>query len=134
MTKHELSIAFQTDKRAKDYIALAQLVDQYDFDAVTVYCDAPFHPSYPPLMLMAQHITRARIGPAAVQPSRMHPIDIAAQTALLDDVAKGGTYIGIARGAWLDEHGVTEITPPITAIRESVDIIKKLLGGKIRWI
>ncbi len=69
MTKHELSIAFQTDKRAKDYIALAKLVNQYDFAAVTVYCDAPFHPSYPPLMLMAQHIDRARIGPATVQPS-----------------------------------------------------------------
>jgi len=130
MKKHELSIAFQTDKSAQDYIDLAKLVDQYDFDAVTVYCDAPYHPSYPPLMLMAQHITRARIGPAAVQPSRMHPIDIAAQTALLDDVAQGGAYIGIARGAWLDDHGVEEIKPAITAIRESIEIIKKLLAGE----
>lgn len=129
MTKHELSIAFQTDKRAQAYIDLAKLVDAYDFDAVTVYCDAPYHPSYPPLMLMAPHITRARIGAAAVQPSRMHPIDIAAQTALLDDVAPGGTYIGIARGAWLADHGVEEIKPPIQAIRESVDIIKLLLSG-----
>ncbi len=130
MKKHELSIAFQTDKRAQAYIELAKLVDEYDFDAVTVYCDAPFHPSYPPLMLMAQHITRARLGPAAVQPSRMHPIDIAAQTALLDDIAQGGAYIGIARGAWLEDHGVTEIKPAITAIRESVDIIKQLLAGE----
>lgn len=130
MTKYELSIAFQTDKRAKDYIALAKLVNQYDFSAVTVYCDAPFHPSYPPLMLMAQHIDRARIGPAAVQPSRMHPIDMASQTALLDDVAQGGAYLGIARGAWLEEHGVTEIKPSITAIRESVEIVKRILAGE----
>lgn len=129
MTIHELSIAFQTDKRAQDYINLAKLVNEYDFSAVTVYCDAPFHPSYPPLMLMAQHITRARLGPAAVSPSRMHPLDVAAQAALLDDVAQGGTYIGIARGAWHEEHGVTEIKPAITAVRESVDIIKKVLAG-----
>ena len=130
MKKHELSIAFQTDKRAKDYIDLAKLVNIYDFDVVTVYCDAPYHPSYPPLMLMAQQITRARIGTAAVQPSRMHPIDIAAQAALLDDLARGGTYIGIARGAWLADHGVTEIQPSIQAIRETVEIIKYMLSGK----
>ena len=130
MKKHELSIAFQTDKRAQEYIDLAKLVNTYDFDTVTVYCDAPYHPSYPPLMLMAQHITRARVGTAAIQPSRMHPIDIAAQAALLDDVASGGTYIGIARGAWLADHGVTEVQPPIQAIRETVEIIRYMLSGK----
>ena len=111
MTKREISIAFQTNKRAQDYIALAKLVDEYDFDAVSVYCDAPFHPSYAPLILMAPHISRARIGPAAAPPSRIHPIDIASQTALLADVAGGGVYIGLARGGWLAEHGIAEIKP-----------------------
>ncbi len=128
MTK-EISIAFQTDKRASDYIELAQWVDQYDFDAVTVYCDAPFHPSYGPLLLMAPHIRRARIGPAAVAPSRIHPIDIAAQTALLADVAPGGVYIGIARGAWLEDHGIQETKPAITAIREAIEVVHYLLSG-----
>ena len=50
----EISIAFQTDKTPEQYIALAKLVDQYDFDAVSVYCDAPFHPSYGPLLLMGR--------------------------------------------------------------------------------
>ena len=130
MTKRELSIAFQTNKRAQDYIALAKLVDEYDFDAVSVYCDAPFHPSYAPLMLMAPHISRARIGPAAAPPSRIHPLDIAAQTALLADVARGGVYIGLARGGWLAEHGIAEIKPGIQAIRESVEIIRQMLRGE----
>lgn len=130
MTKRELSIAFQTNKRAQDYIALAKLVDEYAFDAVTVYCDAPFHPSYAPLMLMAPHISRARIGPAAVPPARIHPLDIAAQTALLADVARAGVYIGLARGGWLSDHGINEIEPAIQAIRESVEIIRRLLAGE----
>lgn len=130
MKKHELSIAFQTDKRAHEYINLAKLVNNYDFDAVTVYCDIPFHPSYPPLMLMAPHIKQARLGPAAVQPSRMHPIDIASQSSLLDDIAQGGTYIGIARGGWFDDYSVTEVRPPIQAIRESIEIIKLMLSGE----
>ena len=130
MANRELSIAFQTDKRAREYIALAQLVDQYAFDAVTVYCDAPYHPSYGPLLLMAPHIKRARLGPSGIPPARMHPLDIAAQTALLADLAAGGVYIGLVRGGWLAEHGISELDPPISAIREAVAIIQKLLAGE----
>lgn len=130
MRNRELSIAFQTDKRAQDYIDLAKLVNQYAFDAVTVYCDAPYQPSYGPLLLMAPHITKARLGPAGVPPSRMHPIDIAAQTALLADLAVGGAYIGLVRGGWLADHGITELSPPIAAMREAVEIIRALLAGE----
>ena len=130
VANRELSIAFQTDKRAGEYIALAKLVDQYAFDAVTVYCDAPYHPSYGPLLLMAPHIKRARIGPSGIAPSRMHPLDIAAQTALLADLAAGGVYIGLVRGGWLPEHGIRELAPPIGAIREATEIIRALLAGE----
>ena len=130
MSKRELSIAFQTDKRARDYIDLAKLVNQYAFDAVTVYCDAPYHPSYGPLLLMAPHIKRARLGPAGIPPSRMHPLDIAAQTALLADLAVGGVYVGLVRGGWLADHGIRELEPPISAIREAADIILMLLAGE----
>jgi hypothetical protein len=41
----EVNISSQTNKRASDYIALAKLVNQYDFAAVSVYCDAPYHTS-----------------------------------------------------------------------------------------
>jgi 5,10-methylenetetrahydromethanopterin reductase len=126
----ELSIAFQTDKTPAQYIALAQLVNHYAFDAVSVYCDAPFHPSYGPLLLMAPHLTRARLGPAAVSPSRMAPIDMAADTALLASMAARGAYLGIARGAWLSDHGVPEVSRPIQAIREAIAIVRQLLSGQ----
>jgi len=127
--QHEISIAFQTNKSASTYIQLAQFVDQYAFDAVTVYCDLPYHPSFGPLLLMAPHIRRARLGPAAVSPSRIHPVDLAAETALLAQVAPGGVYLGLARGAWLQAHGVPEIAAPIQAIRESVQVVRYMLSG-----
>ena len=130
MTKRELSIAFQTDKRASEYVALAQLADSYDFDAVSVYCDAPYHPSFAPLTLMAPHIKRARIGPAGVPPSRVHPLDIAAQTALLADLAPRRTYLGLVRGGWLADYGMRELRPPIQAMREAIVIIRRLLSGE----
>ncbi len=51
-----VSIAFQTDKSPAQYVSLAQLVNRYDFDGVSVYCDAPFHPSFGPLLLMSPHL------------------------------------------------------------------------------
>lgn len=124
-----ISIAFQTDKTPQQYIALAKLVNEYDFDTVSVYCDAPYHPSYGPLLLLAPHIQRARIGPAAVSPSRIHPIDMAAETALLAQLAEGRVYLGIARGAWLEDHGIAEAAYPIQAIREAIEIVRYLLSG-----
>jgi 5,10-methylenetetrahydromethanopterin reductase len=129
VTVREVSIAFQTDKTPSQYIALAQQVNRYAFDAVSVYCDAPFHPSFGPLLLMAPHIERARIGPAAVSPSRIPPIDMAAEIALLAQVARAGVYLGVARGAWLREHGLIE--QPIQAVREAVEIVRYLLTGEM---
>lgn len=129
MTRREISIAFQTDKTAARYVSLAQQVDQYAFDRITVYCDAPFHPAFAALLLMAPHIQRARVGVAALPPSRVHPIDIAAQAALLSEIAAGGIYLGIARGAWLPDHAITESERPIQQIRETVEIVRYLLAG-----
>jgi 5,10-methylenetetrahydromethanopterin reductase len=129
MTHHEISIAFQTDKSAAQYRALAQLVNQYDFDVVSVYCDLPYHPGFAAALLMASHLQRARIGVAANPPARVHPLDMAAQAALLNDVAPGGAYLGIARGAWLADHAIHEPQSPIQAIREAVDIVRYMLAG-----
>jgi 5,10-methylenetetrahydromethanopterin reductase len=128
--KRELSIAFQTDKTPAQYVALAKQVNQYAFDVISVYCDAPFHPSFGPLLLMSPHIARARVGAAAVSPSRMSPIDIAADMALLAQVARGGVYLGLARGAWLSEHGIKEIDNPIQAIRETIEIMRLIHSGE----
>src|SRR5664279_5228725 len=126
----QISIGLQTDKTPAEYAALAQLIDRYDFDLVSVYCDAPYQPSYAALLLMAPYIHRARIGAAAIPPARMHPIDIAAQTALLAQMAAGGVYIGLARGAWLADHGIMEAKKPIQAIREAAGVIRYLLEGR----
>src|SRR5689334_14601455 len=93
-SRREISIAFQTDKTPTQYRELAQLVDNYDFDAVTVYGDLPFQPSFGPLMLMAPYLHRARLGPACVTPSRMAPLDMAGEVALLDQLTGGRAYLG----------------------------------------
>lgn len=128
--KRETSIAFQTDKTPARYRALAELVNCYPFDVVSVYGDAPFQPSFAALIVMAQALERARIGPACVSPSRMTPIDMAGNVAFLDYLTAGRAYLGIARGAWLEKHGIQEVQPPISAIRECAEAVLSLLANR----
>jgi 5,10-methylenetetrahydromethanopterin reductase len=52
-----------------------------------------------------------------------------ANIALLAQVAAGGVYLGISRGAWLEDHGIQEIPSPIQAIRECAEIVKAIFSG-----
>jgi len=129
MMPQETAIAVQTDKTPAEYRGLAELVDRYAFDVVSVYGDAPFQPSFEVLTIMAPYLRHARIGPACVSPSRLPPIDMAGSVALLDQLTEGRAYLGIARGAWLARHGIRELTPPLVAIRECVEVVNQLLSG-----
>jgi 5,10-methylenetetrahydromethanopterin reductase len=122
-------IAFQTDKRPADYEALADVVDRYTFDVVSVYNDLFFQPALGPLLLMAPRIRRAALGPAALNPYTVHPIEIAGQIALLDLVSDGRAYLGLVRGAWLRSIGVVQRQPLVT-LREAVIVIRRLLARK----
>jgi 5,10-methylenetetrahydromethanopterin reductase len=125
----ELSIAFQTDKTPAEYAGLGKLVDGFGFDVVSAYNDLFFQPALGPLLLLAQHVTRARLGPAALNPFTLHPVEIAGQIAFLDAVTGGRAYLGMARGAWLDTLGVS-LDRPLTRLRESIEVVRYLLSGR----
>ncbi len=124
----EFSIAFQTDKPLNEYGALAELVEQYGFDAISVYNDLFFQPAWLPLLEIARHTRRIQVGVAAVNPFTCHPINIAGNIALIDEASNGRTYLGLARGAWLDALDIHP-TKPITAIREAITMVQKLVAG-----
>lgn len=95
---------------------------------VSVYHDLLFQPAIYPLLLMAQATERVRLGPAALNPFTLHPVEIAGQIAALDAVSEGRAYLGLVRGSWLDELGI-ETQRPLTAMREAVEVIRRLLAG-----
>ncbi len=123
----EVSIAFQSDKRPEEYIELARLAERGGFDVISVYHDLLFQPAVYPLLLMAQATERVRLGPAALNPFTLHPVEIAGQTAALDAVSRGRAYLGLVRGSWLEALGI-ETRRPLTAIREAVEVIRRLLA------
>jgi 5,10-methylenetetrahydromethanopterin reductase len=124
----EVSIAFQSDKRPEEYRELARQAERSGFDVVSVYNDLLFQPAIYPLLLMAEVTERVRLGPAALNPFTLHPVEIAGQIAALDALSSGRAYLGLVQGSWLDTLGI-EPHRPLTAIREAVEVITRLLAG-----
>ncbi len=123
-----LTLAFQTDKSLAAYGPLAAQAEAYGFDGVSVYNDMLYQPAWPALMAMATATRRIRLGPAAVSPFLQHPIQIAGFAALLEESAPGRTYLGLARGAWLDFVGLRP-RRPVSAVAEALAAIRHLLRG-----
>ncbi|MDP9370534.1 MAG: LLM class flavin-dependent oxidoreductase [Chloroflexota bacterium] len=128
MGRRAVSVAFQGDKTAEEYASLARLAEELGFDAVSVYADLGFQPAIVPLLAMARATTRVRLGPAALNPSLLHPVEIAGQIAALDAASGGRSYLGLARGAWLDALGAAD-DRPLTRLREAIEVIRRLLSG-----
>lgn len=124
----KLSIAFQTNKPLSVYAALAELVERYNFDTITLYEDLMFQPAWAPLHVIAQNTRRVRLGPAVANPYLRHPAIIAGEFALLNEAAGGRAYLGLGRGAFLQALKL-EQPQPITAVKETVEIVQRLLSG-----
>ena len=97
-------------------------------DVVTVFHDLLFQPSIVPLVLIATATERVRVGPAALNPYTLHPVEIAGQVASLDLVSRGRAFLGLAYGSWLDRLSL-EQPRPLQTMGEAVEICRRLLAG-----
>ena len=95
---------------------------------MSVYNDLFFQPALGPLLYLAQHTRGARLGPAALNPNTVHPVEIAGQIALLDSATGGRAYLGLARGTWLEAIGL-RTDRPIARLRETIEVVRYLLKG-----
>ena len=120
-------IAFQSNKTPAEYRALAESVDRYPFEVVSVYNDLLFQPcldrcrGWPPRCTAHSLV-------AALNPYTLHPLEIAGQAALVDHATDGRAYLGLARGAWLERISVQQ-PRPLQTLRETVLLVRHLLAA-----
>ena len=95
---------------------------------LTVFHDLFFQPAIFPLLTIARVTERVRLGPAALNATTLHPVEIAGQTAALDLASGGRAYAGIVTGSWLDRLGIEE-DRPLTRLREAVEVVRRVLAG-----
>jgi 5,10-methylenetetrahydromethanopterin reductase len=128
MTPGELGLGLQSNKPLAEYGELAVLAENAGFDVVCVFNDLWYQPPLPALLEIARSTSRVRVGPACMNPFTVHPVEIAGQIAMLDEASAGRAFLGLARGAWLEELEV-EQERPLTALREAWEVVRRLLAG-----
>jgi 5,10-methylenetetrahydromethanopterin reductase len=124
----EVGLGLQSNGAPGTYGALVGRAESAGFDVISVYHDLLFPPAIAPLLEIAAATRRVRIGPAALNPYTLHPVEIAGQIAALDHASDGRAYLGLVHGAWLDELGI-DGGRPLGTMREAVEIVRRLLAG-----
>jgi len=72
---------------------------------------------------------KINVGLGIINPWTRHPTLIAMETATLDEISKGRIILGLgAARAAIIKHEIT--TSPILAMRECIEIVRRMLGGK----
>jgi 5,10-methylenetetrahydromethanopterin reductase len=89
-----------------------------------------YQPAIVPLTVFARETERVRLGPAALNISTLHPVELAGQAAALDLAAGGRAFLGLVAGAWLDRLGL-DTSAPVARMREAVEIIRRLFAGDV---
>jgi len=125
----KFSVSLQGSLAMNEYIRLAQKVEEYDFDAISIYDDLMFKPVWPIVTLIAEHTERIDVGPAIVNPTLVHPAYHAGNLAELDEVSEKRAFLGIGRGAFMEFLKVDEPDQPIRAVREAIELIEQLMRG-----
>lgn len=124
----EVGIGLQGAFAPASLAELAERVELAGFDVISVFGDLGFQPPMLVLLTAAQRTHRIRLGPACVNPYTTHPVEIAGQIAYLDAASEGRAYLGLARGAWLNRLRLAQ-TRSVTAIRDTAEIVRRLLAG-----
>jgi 5,10-methylenetetrahydromethanopterin reductase len=128
VTRTEIGLGFQSDKHPADYARLASKAEDHGFDVLSVFGDLMYQPPIFPLLEMARATRRVRIGAACWNPYSMHPYEIAGQIAALDLASSGRAYLGLARGSWLGDVGISQ-PRPLAHLRDAAGLIRTLLSG-----
>ena len=124
-----VGIAFQSNKTLQEYRELAKLVERYNFETISIYQDLFYQPPWPALLQFAEQTSNSLIGPAALNPYLTHPVVIASNLALLDQVSGNRAYLSVARGAFFESIRVAQ-PRPLRAIREMVELVQHFLRGE----
>lgn len=112
-----------------DYIRLAKLAEDYEFDELHIVDDLTFKPAWPLLTLVASNTKRIKLGPWLIAPRIVHPAYHAANLALLDIISNGRAVCALGRGGFFDFLGLEAPEKPLTMIREAIDIIRRMLAS-----
>lgn len=112
-----LYYAIQAEKRGFDHLWITD-----HFNNRNVYVT---------LTAAATHTEKIKLGPGVTNPYLINPVMTAQSIASLNEIAPGRVVLGIGAGdkTTLESAGV-EMRRPLTAVRETIEIIRGMIEGK----
>ncbi|WP_162464495.1 MULTISPECIES: LLM class flavin-dependent oxidoreductase [unclassified Mycolicibacterium] len=110
------------------YPALAARLEELGFDVATVFGDLMMQPPAMVLASMAEATSRIQLGVGCYTPWTLHPVEVAGQLAYIDHLSQGRAFMGIVRGAWLDQLHL-DTSHSLAAVTDTVAIVRQLLSG-----
>ena len=125
------SLRLNNDLPLAQYIALAQAAEAAGFDQFWVSHDLFLRSSPVILTAVAQATTHLQIGCGIFNPYTLNPAELAMLAATMDELSHNRFNLGLAAGArdFLGWIGL-EQKRPLTALRETIHVIRKLLAGE----
>jgi 5,10-methylenetetrahydromethanopterin reductase len=125
------SVRFNNDLPVAEYVRLARAAEAAGFDQVWVSNDLFLRGAWVVLSAVALGTERIALGTCIVNPYTTHVSELAMAAATLDELSAGRFLLGVSAGAadFLGWVGIEQATP-LAAVRESIDALRRLLGGE----
>jgi 5,10-methylenetetrahydromethanopterin reductase len=126
----KFSIRLNNDLELRDYLRLAQLAEDHDFDQFWVSNDLFLRSAPVILSAIAQATRRIQIGSCILNPYTINPGEIAMFASTMDELSGNRFNLGLAAGAADFLHWVgIEQTKPLVTMRETIQLIRAIQNG-----
>jgi 5,10-methylenetetrahydromethanopterin reductase len=125
------SLRLNNDLPLGQYVVLAQAAERAGFDQFWVSHDLMLRSASVILPMVAQATTRIEIGSCIFNPYTANPAELAMFAATMDELSGERFNLGLAAGArdFLEWVGLSQ-QRPLSAMRETVEVIRLLLAGE----
>lgn len=126
-----LGIGFTSKINGSSIAKCATLAEQKGFEQVWIGEHYYYRDAISLASFVVSKTNKIRVGLGVINPYTRNPVIIAMSTATMNELANGRIMLGIGPGGSrrVEATGV-RFTKPATALRESLEIIRKLLAGE----
>ena len=127
----EFGVGFESP-RAREFIALAKRAEETGFGTFWVPEDPFYRGAFTLASAVACGTSTIKVGIGVLNPYTRHPALTAMEFAALDEVSGGRAILGIGAGLkdWIEGRLKIPYTRPTVAMRESIEITRRLFRGE----
>lgn len=137
-----ISVMQPTMEPIDELLEIARTIDRYDFHTIWLAENYPWWRNHslegrsasPQSSLIAHVTNRVAVGWAIISPYTRHPIEIAMEARVMQEIAPDRFAVGLGASKIFMHHiGLgtdPAVSKPVAALRESTDIVRLVLEGK----